>query len=595
MSVETPVELAEEVNRAPVRAPVSAARFTFQRALVAALTGGLILGTSSVLIVILARGKFEFEAFLAVTAFVVNMTWVALGFSNSLIGFVLRLGSRRPAARVWPQIESFEAHRPLTSPVSVVITLRDDDAAGVFARMKAIRKSLERTSSAASFDYFILSDSSLPQAIESEERLMASWRAEDPSIEGRVVYRRRSTNWGFKPGNIREFCARWGRDYEFMVLLDADSVMSGDTIVNLVSVMENNPRLGILQSLIVGVLCPSLFARLFEFGHRHTLRCSLVGSSWWQADRCQFWGHNAVVRLAPFAEYCEMPYLAGKGPFSGHIFCHDQIEASFMHRAGYEVRVFPEETASYEGVPPTLFDFNKRNNRWCQGNLKNLRVVPSPGLSAIDRFHLMVVAQRFLSQPALVAFVLAAASLAASRPAGRVFPAQMALGLYAAWLILFFSPKLFGIADAILKAPAQYGGVARLLWGGIWEFLFSLLLAPVSAIATTFFIVGLPLKGRFNWDRNRRDAYALTWEAAFRGAWPQTLFGVALLAFLIVTNPRAIPWFTPFLLGLILAVPFVKITSSPAIDRFVRQKICTLPEEIEVPSVITDVVESTGG
>jgi membrane glycosyltransferase len=592
MSGETPVELAEDVDCTLTAGVIAEGYFTFRRVFIAGLTVVSILGTSAILVAILAQGKFGFTAFLLVAAFVVNMSRVALLFWNSVIGFFLLRGSSKSSTKIWPELEGLETRNPLKTRASVVMTVRDDDVESIFARIKAIRKSLDRTSSGASFDYFVLSDSSMSEKIEAEERAMASWQAEDPSVNRRVFYRCRPTNWGFKPGNIRDFCARWGENYEFMVLLDADSIMSGETIVRLVRIMENNPRLGILQSLIVGALCPSLFARLFEFGHRHTLRCSIAGSVWWQGDRCQFWGHNAVVRLAPFARYCEMPFLPGKGPFSGHILCHDQIEASFMHRAGYEVRVLPEESCSYEGVPPTLFDFNQRNNRWCMGNLKNLRVVRASGLSAIDRFHLMVVAQRFLSQPALVAFVLLATSLVASWPTGRIFPARMALGLYAAWIAMFFSPKLFGVADAILRSPAQYGGVPRLLWGACFEFLYSLLLAPISAIATTVFIIRLPFKGRFNWDIQHRNAYVLTWRAALRETWPQTLVGTALLIYLCATNATAISWFAPFLLGLIFATPFAIVTSLPSFNSAaLRWNICALPEEIEVPSEITDVVE----
>ena len=365
-----------------------------------------------------------------------------------------------------------------------------------------------------------------------------------------------------------------------MVLLDADSIMSGETIVRLVGVMESNPRLGIFQSLIVGVLCPSLFGRLFEYGHRHALRCSITGSSWWQGDRCQYWGHNAVIRIAPFAQYCEMPFLPGKGPFSGHIFCHDQIEASFMHRAGYEVRILPEESGSYEGVPPTLFDFNRRNNRWCQGNLKNLRVVFMSGLSAIDRFQLLVVAQRFLSHPALVAFLILATFLAASWPVGRAFPGRMAIGLYAIWMFMFFSPKLFGIADVLLKSSADYGGVPRLLFGACMEFLHSMLLTPISSVATTIFIFGIPFKGRSTWDTNRRNAYALTWRDALRDEWPQTVLGASILIYLLVSNAAVTPWFAPFLLGLIFAIPFAVMTSLPRVNAAARRFVAYLKRSI---------------
>jgi membrane glycosyltransferase len=519
------------------------------------------------------------------------MTWVALGFWNSMIGFVLRRGSISPSARVWPEIERLESFA-VSARVAVVMTVHDDGAETIFTRIKTVRKSLDRTSDGKSFDYFILSDSSRPETIAAEEHTFASWQAEDPSVSKNVIYRRRPTNWGYKAGNIREFCTQWGHAYELMVLLDADSIMSGETIVRLVGVMESNPRLGIFQSLIVGVLCPSLFGRLFEYGHRHALRCSITGSSWWQGDRCQYWGHNAVIRIAPFAQYCEMPFLPGKGPFSGHIFCHDQIEASFMHRAGYEVRILPEESGSYEGVPPTLFDFNRRNNRWCQGNLKNLRVVFMSGLSAIDRFQLLVVAQRFLSHPALVAFLILATFLAASWPVGRAFPGRMAIGLYAIWMFMFFSPKLFGIADVLLKSSADYGGVPRLLFGACMEFLHSMLLTPISSVATTIFIFGIPFKGRSTWDTNRRNAYALTWRDALRDEWPQTVLGASILIYLLVSNAAVTPWFAPFLLGLIFAIPFAVMTSLPRVNAAARRlKICCLPEEINIPPEIADVVE----
>jgi membrane glycosyltransferase len=570
---------------------VSRKSFAPRRIVVTGLTLGTILGTTTLLIAILLHGKFSFTAVVAVAAFLVNITWVALGFWNAAIGFFLLRGSSKPSIRLWPGIDQSESG-PLRARVAVVMTVHDDEAEGVFARIKSIRMSLDKTSSGRSFDYFILSDSSLPETIEAEEQSLALWQAEDPSVNQRVIYRRRATNRGFKPGNIRDFCARWGENYELMVLLDADSIMSGETIVRLVRIMENNPQLGILQSLIVGVLCPSLFARLFEYGHRHALRCSIAGSAWWQGDRCQYWGHNAVIRMSPFVRYCEMPYLPGKGPFSGHIFCHDQIEASFMHRAGYEARVLPEESCSYEGVPPTLRDFNRRNNRWCQGNLKNLRVIPASGLSMIDRFQLMVVAQRFLSHPALIVFLISATVLAVSWPVGKVFPASMAISLYAIWMVMFFSPKVFGIADAILKSPANYGGVPRLLGGMCCEFLYSLLLTPVSSFATTLFIMGIPLKRRFKWDTNRRNAYAVSWRTALRENFLQTLVGICILISLVSANVAAIPWFVPLILGLICAIPFAVVTSLPSANKLAQQlSICTFPEEISIPPEIRDVIE----
>jgi membrane glycosyltransferase len=589
----TPIESTGNVNRALAPTTGFGGQYSARRLLVVTLTTVSMLGTTSILVAILSHGNLGFIAYLAVAAFLVNMTWVALSFWNSLIGFLVRRDLAESWSKRWIELKGSQARSSLNTRTAVVITTRNDNVEGVFARIKAIRKSLESTGFGAAFDYFILSDSSMPEPIAQEECAIASWQAEDPSVRERVVYRRRLTNLGFKAGNVTDFCTEFGKNYEFMVLLDADSLMSGDTIVQLVQIMQNQPQLGILQSLMVGVLCSTLFAHIFEFGHRHAWRCSIAGAAWWQGDRCQSWGHNAVIRLAPFMKYCEMPFLPGEGPFGGHILCHDQIEASFMHRAGYEVRIFLNETGSYEGVPPTLVELNKRDNQWCHGNLKAARVAGSAGLPLIDRFHLLVVAQRFLSQPALLVFVMAAAVLTASWPVGKSFPTGMALGLYALWMLMFFSPRIFGVADAILSSAAEYGGKWRLLLGASIELMYSFLLAPISAIATTACIIGLPFQCSFKYDYSRRNAYVLTFLSALRVVWLQTVVGIILCGYLFDRNASAILWFAPFLAGLVLAVPFASLTSLPSANRIARQwKLCLLPEEVAVPLEIADVVQA---
>jgi membrane glycosyltransferase len=511
--------------------------------------------------------------FVLAAAFLVNITWIALGFWNALFGFcILRVARRAPES----------SHDAILARTAIAMVTYNEDGRQSVLRLRAIKKSVDATDCAAMFDYFLLSDSSAPDAAASEEDAFSDWQRHDASRH--IHYRRRSSNWGFKPGNIREFCATHGASYDYLILLDADSLMDGQTIARLVRIMQRNPRLGILQTLIVGVLCPSAFARIFEFGHRNGLRCSIAGAQWWQADRCQYWGHNAVIRLKPFAAFCEMPYLSGKGPFSGHILCHDQIEASFMHRAGYDVRVLAEESGSYEGVPPTLIDFFKRNHRWCRGNLKNLKLVGAPGLKLIDRFHLAVVAQRFLSYPALAAFVLVTALMAAHWPAANAFPAHRALEQFSLWLTMLFMPKILGVADAVLSSPARYGGVMRLIAGGSAELVFTLMLTAICAVETTLFILRLPFERATSWAPQARDGYTLSWGAALKAFWLSPMVAAALVAYLYHYNAAAIAWFAPFLVGLFLAVPLAKFTSSPRAG----DGIFTLPEELDIPPVIAD-------
>ncbi|MDI1285742.1 MAG: glucans biosynthesis glucosyltransferase MdoH [Reyranella sp.] len=537
---------------------------------------------------VLAAGPLGFLQILNISAFALASAWTVLGFWNSIIGFAL-LCFNRGGFGGGRALGTMVSHMQLRTRTAIAMTVRNEVPLQFIARLKVTKASLDETGQGACFDYFVLSDTTDPELIDEEERAIGAWLAA-AGPDHRIVYRRRSSNEGFKPGNVRDFCKRWGSDYEFMVLLDADSLMDGRTIVRLVCAMEENPQLGILQSLIVGILPPSLFARIFEFGHRHGLRCGAAGAVWWQGDRCQFWGHNAVIRLAPFSQYCEMPYLPGKGPFSGHIICHDQIEASFMHRAGYQVRVLAEETGSYEGVPPTLLEFAHRNHRWCQGNLKNLRVMAAPGLAAIDRFHLGVVAQRFISWPAFVVFVLLSAICAATWPAGVLFPSSAALGVYLVWLAMFAAPKLLGVAEAAFRAPRLYGGRLQLAAGGIVELVFMLLLTPAIMVGATIFMIGLAFGRALVWEAQSRDGYRLSWRTAATGLWPQTLCGLALAAGLLATNAAAVGWFSPFLAGLILAIPFAVITSNAGWAKDVG--LCRLPEEMTVPPEIQAVADT---
>jgi membrane glycosyltransferase len=372
-----------------------------------------------------------------------------------------------------------------------------------------------------------------------------------------------------------------------MLPLDADSLMDGETILRLVRVMQKNPRLGILQTMIAGTPAKSLFARLFQFGMRHGMRSYSLGSSWWQGDCGPFWGHNALVRIAPFLEHCRLKDLPGEPPFGGTILSHDQVEGALMRGGGYEVRVLPEEAGSWEDNPPTLAEFLRRNARWCNGNLQYLKLWNMPGLLPASRFHFALALELFFSQAGLLAFVVLAALLAAVWPADVEFPKASAVALYAVWILMAFSPKFFAIADTLVQSARRFGGGARLLAGALLETVFTILIAPVVCVASTLTMIGLLFGRTAGWDGQRRDDYRVEWEDAARSFWPQTALGAALLLLLAVTAPGAIIWFSPFLAGLLLAIPFAVLTSSPALGELAaRWKLCAVPEEFDTPPEI---------
>src|SRR5262249_26671290 len=322
-------------------------------------------------------------------------------------------------------------------------------------------------------------------------------------------------------------------------------------------------QLGILQSLVIGMPSPSLFARVFQFGMRHGMRSYTVGSTWWHADCGPFWGHNAAVRIAPFPDFCRLPELPGKPPLGGPATSHDQIEAVLMRRAGYEVRVLVEEGGSYEENPPALPDFARRDLRWCQGNLQYLKLVGLPALFPTSRMQIAMAIQMFLVSPSIMSFVVFAAIATALSPPGTSFPTVSAFAFYITFVLMYFAPKFFGIADAILRAPGRYGGVIRILLGGMAETAFTFLLVPISMFNQTLFMAALIFGRNTGWDTQRRDGYRVQWPHAVRGLWPATLFGLLVLAFLTLNAPDAVSWFLPFVTGLVLSIPFAVLTSLP--------------------------------
>jgi membrane glycosyltransferase len=536
---------------------------------------------------ILAADGFDWLDWLMLAAFLITAPWFVIGFWNSAIGFAILQFARDPNEIILPPAVKAGDNDPIFARVAVLVTVRNEDPKRAFRRLRTVKNSLDATGFGDQFDYFVLSDSSRADVIAAERAAFEAWQAEfsDPN---RLVYRRRENNAGFKAGNLRDFCERWGKNYEFMVPLDADSLMTGVAIVRLVRIMQANPRLGILQSLVVGMPSPSFFARTFQFGMRHGMRSFTSGSAWWHADCGPFWGHNAAVRIAPFTDYCRLPELSGRPPFGGPIMSHDQIEAVLMRRAGFEVRVLTEEGGSYEENPPALPDFARRDLRWCQGNLQYLKLVGLPALFPTSRMQIAMAIQMFLVSPAIILFLICAAIAAALFPSGAAFPAASAIAFYCAFVVMYFSPKLFGLADALIRMPQRYGGVGRILAGGLVETIFTFLLLPISIFNQTLFMAGLLFGRNMGWDAQQRDGYRVPWVDAARGLWPATLFGLLVLGFLALTAPAAIPWFLPFVGGLVLSIPFAVFTSSPEIGAAaVLWRLCAIPEEFETPAEIS--------
>jgi membrane glycosyltransferase len=409
-----------------------------------------------------------------------------------------------------------------------------------------------------------------------------------------VTYRRRLQNPGFKAGNIRDFCARWGAEHDFMLVLDADSLMSGAAILRMVRTLQASPELGILQTLVVGLPSQSAFARPFQFGMRLGMRSYSTGSAWWQADAGPYWGHNALIRLRPFIEHCELPRLAGRGPLSGWVLSHDQLEAALMRRAGYEVRVVPVEGGSWEENPPTLLEFIRRDLRWCQGNMQYLllRRDQLAGLHPISRWQLRLAVMMFLASPAWLTLMLAGVLRVGTGSGEPVYLPGPGLVLFAMVMGMVFAPKLATIIDALSTSAGRrrYGGSARLVIGSLAEAVFATLLAPIMAVAHSLFLVGLLFRRAVVWGPQRRAVHGVTLSNAALRLWPQTVVGLFGFGWLALNAPPGGLVISPFFVGALLSVPIAMGSASPGLGRLLtRVGLWRTPDEVEPAPTLADL------
>jgi membrane glycosyltransferase len=520
--------------------------------------------------------------------FTVTLPWSVVGFWNALIGFLLMRFSADPTAAVNPQAKSVTGDERITASTAILICIRNESPDPLVRNLQPLLQGLLDAGVAGRFHTYILSDSSIPEVIAAEEALLGPfaerWKDVIP-----VTYRRRAVNTAFKAGNIRDFCERWGANHDFAVTLDADSYMPAETVLHLVRIAQANPTLGILQTLVIGMPSISAFARVFQFGMRLGMRSYTLGATWWQGDCGPYWGHNALIRLAPFIAHCELPKLPGSGPLSGWVLSHDQVEAALMRRAGYEVRVLPLEGASWEENPPTLVEFSRRDLRWCQGNMQYWKLLAMPGLKPVSRFHLMFAIWMYLGSPAWMAMVgIGTVLLAISDSSTTQYvPVKAGAGtaLFAITLVMAFAPKIATMIDVCLEETrrSSFGGSIRFMLNLLAEAFFMLLLAPIIALTHTIFMIRLFIFRRgLAWNSQSRETHAVPWRLAFMKLWPQTLAGCTVLGVVALKSPHDLGFALIGTSGLILAAPFAVATASPLIGSlFARLGIARLPEEYE--------------
>jgi len=554
----------------------------------------VLLGTvvgSWLMYLVLSRYGMHWHEIGLLIVFVPLFYQLNTGFWTALIGIWMMNRPKPDPLDLMRTIPRDDMDSPLGATTAIIVPVFNEDVTRVFEGVRAVYNSLMKTGRVESFDFFILSDSDDPNKWIEEE---AAWLelCRQHNAFGRIFYRKRRAPINRKSGNVSDFCRRWGKRYRYMIVLDADSLMDGRLLVNLVRIMEKNPGIGILQTFPKQIGATTVLGRVMQFAQSLYGPAFVAGLNYWQCGEANFWGHNAIVRLAPFIEYCALPALPGKEPLGGHILSHDFVEAALMRKAGYAVRLLPNDGGSYEEGPPTLLDTLKRDRRWCQGNLQHFWFVFARGLHPVNRLNFIHGILSYVSSPLWFLFLAFATVTAALNPEVVAPRAHLSVELLLIMTItLIFLPKALIVLDELstgrLFKPVRLRLLAALS-SFLDTFIFTLL-APLMMVFHSRFVIYTILGKGVKWVAQRRKlSVGIDWREPILTFAGVTVLGLVWAgAACFISNHYSnhfLLWISPVVLALILAIPFAIVTSSNR--ALLRFGLFLTPEEVDPPPVL---------
>lgn len=597
MSVQPLRQLARQPN---------AARFASiwpRRATILAGTVIMTMAACYEMYEVLQVGGVTVLEWIVLMLFVLLFAWVAFSFMSALAGFFVLLFRARDALGIDPGA----ALPAIRGRVAMLLPTYNEDPYRVLARLRAIHESVAETGAATHFDWFVLSDTTDPAVWVAEEKCFLQLRTEVKA--NNIFYRHRPQNTARKSGNIEDWVKRFGAGYECMLILDADSLMTGDTIVRLTAAMDAHPEVALVQTLPIVVNAKTLFARVQQFAGRLYGPLIAAGIAWWHGSEGNYWGHNAIIRVRAFAGDAGLPELHGRKPFGGHILSHDFVEAALMRRGGWAIHMAPSLGGSYEECPPSLLDFAARDRRWCQGNLQHLAVLPSRGFHWVSRLHLLTGIGSYLTAPLWLVFLMLGIliSLQAQFVRPEYFPKGFSLfpkwpaqdPILAAWVFvgtmaMLIVPKLLAYLLLLTRRETRkrFGGGFLAFVGILVETLLSGLIAPVMMIFQSS-AVGEILLGRdAGWQVQRRDDGEVSRRDTIRKYSVPTLFGIAMAVSAYAVSLPLLFWMMPVILGLLLAIPIALWSSG--IGSKQPSRLFATPEQTAPPRVLTRANELAG-
>ena len=537
------------------------------------------------------------------TLFVILFLLTAIGCMHGVYGFFIRIfGTKRRITA----LKLYKTQNIDGTSTAIIFPIYNEDSVRVLEGLRATYESLERTGQLERFDFFILSDSTNPDRWVEEERRWSEL-VRDLDALGKIYYRRRLFNEERKSGNVRDFLNTWGKRYRYFICCDADSVMRGETLVDLVKLMEVHPTVGLIQTVPALVNAESLFGRIQQFANRLYAPVFISGLNYWALDFGNYWGHNAIIRTEPFMQFCDLPQLPGRKPFGGQILSHDFVEAALMLRANWSVWLAYDLEGSYEEAPQALIENAQRERRWCQGNLQHGLVLFAKGLRGVSRAHLILGIFGYVASPLWFAFLitfdwiyciqkftgLSDITVESFNPYLKNWSGTAhALLIFVICMVVIMLPKFLSLIDLARDWPRrrEFGGLLNATGGVIGETIFSTLHAPLLMLWHTRFVLTNLAGISVGWTTQKRSADGTSWLYAMQRHWGHTLIGVVWGWFTWKLDPGLFWWFTPVLAGMVFSVPLSVLTSRRNLGARAKSLgLFLTPEETRPPMEIVSL------
>ncbi len=553
---------------------------------------GTISGTWLLSTYLSAGGGWRWSEIGLLLCFIPLYYQLNTGFWTALIGVWQQNRAKEDITNLWTTIENEAPDAPIHANTAIIIPVYNEDVTRVWEGLRVTYESLARTGQIQHFDFFVLSDSDdTNKWIEEQTAWIELCR--QLGAFGKIFYRRRRKPINRKSGNVSDFCRRWGKRYRYMIVFDADSLMSGALMVAMTRIMEKNPGIGILQTFPKQVASETLLGRLMQFAQSIYGPAFMAGLNYWQNGEANFWGHNAIIRLEPFIQHCALPPLPKTVPFGGHILSHDFVEAALMRKAGYAVRLLNTIRGSYEEGPPTLIDTLKRDRRWCQGNMQHFWLLFAKGWHFMSRINFLHGVLSYVSSPLWMFFIVFSSILAVLPDSGVTPQALVARqSLLVLTAVLIFLPKAVIVLDEVLT-----GRVFRPLKLRFLTFVSSLLdtivftlMAPVMMWFHSRFVIKIILGQGVKWIAQRRKLDGVDWREAILTFGGVSVVGALFALFGWWVSWTFLFWIIPIAASMILAIPIAIMLGSTRSGR--RLGFFLSPEELEPPTVLRDLEEN---